>query len=140
VEGDHGRAAHSKAVTQTPASVLLQVYKVDSRTYTRLLTLPSPKHITTLLSLTSKLSDARPLVFRFLINLCSVWTDRKEKIFSMILVSKSGPLLVKELWRDWIRRSPLGKESRGQRGLEYLMGNMISTRIYRTLTSLSCVE
>lgn len=84
---------------------------IDGRTSKKLQTLVLPEQIATLLSLTAKRA-LRPPFFRMVLGLCSAWPSKRDKTLSIIVYSPLGSQLIKEIWRDWVRASPLGKDVR----------------------------
>ncbi|KAG8995219.1 hypothetical protein FRB94_009328 [Tulasnella sp. JGI-2019a] len=85
---------------------------LDARTLSRLQSLFAPVQINTLLTLTSKVPTTRSSLFLMLLSLCAAWPTKKEKVLSSIVFSPMGPSLIKEIWRGWVRPSPLGKDPR----------------------------
>ncbi|KAG8876937.1 hypothetical protein FRB97_003808 [Tulasnella sp. 331] len=85
---------------------------LDARTVSRLQSLVSPAQIDALLTLTSKQPSTRPSLFRVLLSLCTAWPSKKDKVLSSLVFPQMGSLLIKELWRGWVRPSPLGKDVR----------------------------
>jgi ubiquitin-protein ligase E3 C len=83
--------------------------RLDDRTVKRLQTLPSTAHISSLLRITKNQTAARIALCDFLLALCTAWPDRIDSILSTVVVSTGGGL-VRELYRNYVRSSPLGKE------------------------------
>jgi ubiquitin-protein ligase E3 C len=83
--------------------------RLDDRTTKRLLTLPSTAHVSSLIHITKNHTAARIALCDFLLALCSAWPDRVDSILSTVIVSTGGGL-VRELYRNSVRSSPLGKE------------------------------
>lgn len=86
--------------------------QVDSKTRTRLQTLPSPQHLTSLLGATYYHSSqaVRSALFSWLHALSTVWPSRRDKVVGSV-VAWNGGGLVRELYRGYVRTSPLGKSS-----------------------------
>ncbi|KAI0090858.1 HECT-domain-containing protein [Irpex rosettiformis] len=86
--------------------------QVDAKTRTRLQTLPSPQHLTSLLNATYHHSSSkiRGVLFSWLYALSTVWPSRRDKIVSTV-VAWNGGGLVRELYRGYVRSSPLGKST-----------------------------
>ena len=85
---------------------------LDAKTRNRLQTLPSPAHVTALLSAAYKYTatDMRVALFGWCQSLCMVWPSRKDKVVSAVVAWRGGGL-VRELYRDFVRRSPLGQSN-----------------------------
>ncbi|KAG1780772.1 HECT-domain-containing protein [Suillus placidus] len=82
---------------------------LDTRTQKRLQILPSPSHLNALLKAVQHDRGALPDLVSWLVNLCTVWPTRKDKILSTLLLYGGGGL-VREIYRDYVRNSPLGKD------------------------------
>ena len=109
----------SEGLTHTSAlpSTLAPLPRLDERTSRRLQTLPAPTHINSLIRATQNHTAARIALCDFLFALCSVWSLGIDSILSTITVSTGGGF-VRELYRLYVRGSPLGKEV----GLASLLG------------------
>lgn len=94
------------AVTKPKA----HIPKFDARTYKRLAILPAPEHITSLLAASQHVSSTRPALFTLVLALISVWPARRDKVLTAVL-AHSGGGIARELYRGWVRSSPLGRES-----------------------------
>ncbi|PSR73718.1 hypothetical protein PHLCEN_2v10437 [Hermanssonia centrifuga] len=86
--------------------------ELDNKTLTRLQTLPSPNHLNSLLAACHKhrSQQTRSALFGWCQALCTVWPSRKDKVVSSV-VAWSGGGLVRELYRNYVRSSPLGQDS-----------------------------
>lgn len=84
----------------------------DARTATRLLTLISKPHITSLLNAADKSVQCWPHFVQLIINIGIKWPSKREDVLSTIAVS-NGSFVFKRLWRDSVRSSPLGKDEKG---------------------------
>ncbi|KAG2082638.1 HECT-domain-containing protein [Suillus cothurnatus] len=82
---------------------------LDARTQKRLQTLPSPSHLNALLKAVQHDRGALPDLVSWLVNLYTVWPIRKDKILSTLLLYGGGGL-VREIYRDYVRNSPLGRD------------------------------
>lgn len=126
VETDLAPFANLSSIN-SPASLPV----LDMRTLRRLEVLPSPTHLTALLRAvqahhTSGLvSPLLPPLVPVLLNLCTVWPERRDKILGAILAfgssSTGGSGMLRELYRGCIRGSALGTDE--GIGLSGLMGN-----------------
>ncbi|KAG1841093.1 hypothetical protein F4604DRAFT_359554 [Suillus subluteus] len=82
---------------------------LDARTQKRLQTLLSPSHLNALLKAAQHDRGALPDLVSWLVNLCTVWPTRKDKILSTLLLYGGGGLVC-EIYRVYVRNSPLGKD------------------------------
>jgi ubiquitin-protein ligase E3 C len=98
-------------------STLAPLPRLDERTSKRLQTLPAPAHINSLIRVTQNHTVARIALCDFLFALCSVWSLGIDSVLSTVTVSSGGGF-VRELYRLYVRSSPLGKEV----GLASLLG------------------
>ncbi|KAG8986659.1 hypothetical protein FRB90_003855 [Tulasnella sp. 427] len=105
---------------QKPAAPPPPRLKLDKPTLKRLQTLVSLKHIGPLMARTANNTALRVQLFRFFLSLSSAWPAQRDQVLSAIVFSPSGPALIKEIWRTWVRRATLGKSSRT--GIELLRG------------------
>ncbi|KAJ6545022.1 HECT-domain-containing protein [Mycena vulgaris] len=79
---------------------------IDARTLKRLVTLVTPAHLTTLLTVTQKHPETtRSALFSMLLALEGVWPAKKSMILSAIVVGGGGTSVIKELWRGSVRRA-----------------------------------
>ena len=83
--------------------------QLDTKTKTRLQTLPSQAHINSILSATHKHTNPtiRSALFSWLHALSTIWPSRRDKIMGNV-VAWSGGGLVRELYRGYVRSAPLG--------------------------------
>ncbi|KAG8973411.1 hypothetical protein FRC05_008802 [Tulasnella sp. 425] len=102
----------SETHVQKPTAPPPPRVKLDTKTFTRLQTVVSPSHINTLVTKTSNNPGLRVQFFRFFLSLSSAWPAKRDQAFSAVVFSPNGSMLMKEVWREWIRKSPLGKTSR----------------------------
>lgn len=86
--------------------------QVDSKTRTRLQTLPSPQHLASLLNAAYHHSSStiRGVLFSWLFALSTIWPSRRDKVVGTV-VAWNGGGLVRELYRGYVRSSPLGKST-----------------------------
>jgi ubiquitin-protein ligase E3 C len=82
---------------------------VDDKTLKRLQNLVATRHLASLISNTQSKSSLFPHVVTYLFALASTWPSSQDEIFNAILASTSGGL-VRQLYHDLVRQSPLGKE------------------------------
>ena len=107
---------------------------LDSKTQTRLHTLHSPAHITAILSATRRHPQARARVFNFMTSLWVVWPARRDRVMSAIIGGGAGAGLVREVWREYVRGSSVGKEEDARRAIEAFTSLFTSSS--RRMTSL----
>lgn len=81
---------------------------LDERTRKRLQTLPSSDHISTLLR-ASQNDKLTPAVVAFCFALVTVWPTRRDKVLSTMVAYNRGGL-VREIYRNYVRSSPLGRD------------------------------
>ncbi|KIK56337.1 hypothetical protein GYMLUDRAFT_47102 [Collybiopsis luxurians FD-317 M1] len=80
---------------------------LDNRTLKRLQTLPSPAHITSILTISKALSSSRFHLLTFIYAVVGVWPSKQNDVLSH-LWSWNGGGLVREVWRGWVRGGGLG--------------------------------
>lgn len=83
--------------------------QLDARTQKRLQALPSPTHLNLLLKAAQQHRGALPDLVAWFVSLWTIWPTRRDKMLSTLLLYGGGGL-VREIWRDYVRSSPLGKE------------------------------
>ncbi|OAX36693.1 HECT-domain-containing protein [Rhizopogon vinicolor AM-OR11-026] len=107
---DSDSETHEPQVTVVASfSQVQRLPQLDARTQKRLQTLPSPTHLNALLKAAQQHRDALPDLVAWLVSLWTIWPTRRDKILSTLLLYGGGGL-VREIWRDYVRSSPLGKE------------------------------
>ncbi|KAI6044738.1 HECT-domain-containing protein [Pisolithus marmoratus] len=82
---------------------------LDARTRKRLQILPSSTHLNTLLKLTRQHPQLLPDVVRLLMALNVVWPTAEDMVLGSLLLYGGGGL-VREIYRDQVRPSPLGRD------------------------------
>ncbi|THH16719.1 hypothetical protein EW146_g3984 [Bondarzewia mesenterica] len=82
---------------------------LDSRTLKRLQNMISLSHLSSILKATQNYPSSRPELYSFLLTLCTIWPERADGILSALVVSTNGAL-VRELYRFYVRSSPLGRD------------------------------
>ncbi|KAK7694083.1 hypothetical protein QCA50_003659 [Cerrena zonata] len=108
-DSDSDREPEVNVVDSFKPKVVLP--QLDSKTVSRLQTLASPHHLNSLLEGTRKESfrNIRPSLYSWIVALCHVYPAQKDKILGAIVVYGGGGL-VRELYRDLVRPSSLGKD------------------------------
>jgi hypothetical protein len=102
-DSDSEDLAHGSASVSNP----VPLPRLDERTLKRLQTLPSPTHISSIVRATQSHDPARIALCDFFFALCTVWPSRADPVLSTVVVSTNGGL-VRELYRGYVRGSPLG--------------------------------
>ena len=92
-----------------PSVNRVQLPRLDERTSKRLQTLPSPTHISSLIRATQNHTVSRIALCDFVFALCSAWPLRSDSVLSTIVVTTDGGF-IRELYRGYVRSSPLGKD------------------------------
>ncbi|KAJ7148938.1 HECT-domain-containing protein [Mycena crocata] len=79
---------------------------IDARTLKRIATLVAPAHLTSLLAVSQKHSDAtRRALFSLLLALEGIWPAKRSALLGAIVVGGGGASVIKELWRGSVRRA-----------------------------------
>ncbi|KAI9509462.1 HECT-domain-containing protein [Russula earlei] len=101
----------SEDLTHTPSTRATRpsLPRLDERTSKRLQMLPAPTHISSLIRATQSHAVERVALCDFLFSLCTAWPLRVDSVLSTIVVSTGGGF-VRELYRGYVRSSPVGKE------------------------------
>lgn len=102
--------AQVEVVTSFAPRVVLP--ELDNKTRTRLQILPSWSHLTSLISAAYKYNvhDMHAALFTWCQSVCMIWPSRKDKVVTTVVAWRGGGL-VRELYRDFVRKSPLGQAS-----------------------------
>ncbi|KAF9222782.1 HECT-domain-containing protein [Gyrodon lividus] len=82
---------------------------LDSRTQKRLQILPSQTHLNSLLKVTQQHPELLPDLVTMLVSLNIVWPSRRDKVLGALLLYGGGGF-VREMYRDHVRATPLGRE------------------------------
>lgn len=82
---------------------------LDARTRKRLQILPSSAHLNSLLKVTQSHRQLLPDLVAMLTGLNIVWPSRKDKVLGTLLLYGGGGL-VREIYRDYVRVTPLGRD------------------------------
>ena len=94
------------------------LFALDPKTQLRLQTLWSSGHVSSLLTATSRHPKARSRIFSFFISLCAVWPTKRDRLMSSLNGGGAGFGLIKEVYRGWVRSSPIGKEEDAKQAVE----------------------
>ncbi|KAK2459462.1 hypothetical protein APHAL10511_008522 [Amanita phalloides] len=83
---------------------------LDSRTLKRINALPEPSHISSLLGFVKSYPSIQLQLISFLLALIAVWPSKKDQVLGAAGIYASGGGLIRELYRGYIRSSPLGRD------------------------------
>ncbi|KAF8148075.1 hypothetical protein B0H34DRAFT_803194 [Crassisporium funariophilum] len=83
--------------------------KIDGKTLKRLQKLTSAPHITALIASARSHTALFPSLVAYLFALTAAWPGSRDRILNVVVATTGGGL-VRELYRDLVRRSPLGKD------------------------------
>lgn len=83
--------------------------KVEPRTRKKLDAITSPKDLGALLTTSMRHPQTLPSLVTFFFALTSVWPSQKDKVLSTVVVCTGGGL-VRQLYREYVRTSPLGRD------------------------------
>lgn len=89
-----------------PKAPLLQL---DARTKKRLTILPDANHINALMLTSHRHPRTQISLVSFFLSLGAIWQGSREKMLSTV-VAHTGGGLVRELYRGYVRTSPLGRD------------------------------
>ena len=82
--------------------------KLDNKTLKRLQTIVNPQHLNNLILITQSKPILFPSLISYLFALSMAWSSMRGQILNIVLASTNGGL-VRELYRELVRRSPLGQ-------------------------------
>ncbi|TFK31976.1 HECT-domain-containing protein [Crucibulum laeve] len=108
-DNEDGPIARVSAVMDFNSRPQEPLPQLDAKTLQRAAKIPSTAHITSLLKVTQSSPVARIALISFLLALNNVWPSHKDRVLSTVLVLAGGGL-VRELYREHVRRSPIGKD------------------------------
>ncbi|PFH45540.1 hypothetical protein AMATHDRAFT_71617 [Amanita thiersii Skay4041] len=111
VRVDDGEESDSEhATSRAPVTTHLDPpLTIDARTLKRLRMLSDSSHITSLLAFTKSHPSMLPQVIAFLLSSAVVWPATREQVLSVV-GAHSGGGMVRELYRGYVRSSPLGRD------------------------------
>jgi ubiquitin-protein ligase E3 C len=81
---------------------------LDPRTAVRLRILHSAPHLQSLMTASARIPSLWQSVIKYLVNLCAVWPSKRDSILTTLSVN-NGATVIKQLWRETVRSTPLGK-------------------------------
>ena len=110
--------------------------QVDDKTMKRFQNIIAAPHLTSIISATRSNSALFPLLVQYLFTLMTTWPSSREQILNIVLATTGGGL-VREVYRELVRQSPLGKEEKSER----LLGKLGSyLYLAHPIMSLSCPD
>ncbi len=86
---------------------------LDPKTAVRVRILHSALHLQSLMTASARLPSLWKSVIKYLVNLCTVWPSKRDSILTT-LSANDGTMVIKQLWRETVRSSPLGKSDNPQ--------------------------
>ena len=111
-DSDEMSSTHVKVVSQfsTPPPVP----QVDDKTVKRFQNVIAAPHLTSIISATRSKPSLLPHLVHYLFTLMTTWPSSREQILNIVLATTGGGL-VREVYRELVRQSPLGKEEKSER-------------------------
>jgi ubiquitin-protein ligase E3 C len=103
-DSDDGHNVAPKKAEETPS-----VFPPDNKTALKLATLVSPAHVTSLLAAANKHHTSWLQFVGFVTIVGAKWPTKREGLLTTIVIGH-GNVVFKQLWRDSVRASPLGKD------------------------------
>lgn len=82
--------------------------KLDNKTLKRLQTIINPQHLNNLILIAQSKHILFPSLISYLFALSMAWSSMRGQILNIVLASTNGGL-VREVYRELVRRSPLGQ-------------------------------
>ena len=96
------------------APLLQPLPEIDDKTIKRFQNVIAAPHLTSIISATRSKPALFPYLIQYLFTLMATWPSSGEQILNIVLATTGGGL-VRELYRELVRRSPLGKEENSER-------------------------
>ena len=90
------------------------VPQVDDKTVKRFQNVIAAPHLTSIISATRSKPSLFPHLVHYLFTLMTTWPSSREQILNIVLATTGGGL-VREVYRELVRQSPLGKEEKSER-------------------------
>ncbi|KAF9522169.1 HECT-domain-containing protein [Crepidotus variabilis] len=84
--------------------------KIDEKTLKRLQSIVGVQHLTNLINVTQSKSTLFPDLISYLFAATSAWSSTNTQILHVVLASTGGAF-VREIYRDLVRTSPLGRDA-----------------------------
>jgi ubiquitin-protein ligase E3 C len=91
-----------------PSASSIPLPPLDPKTAVRLRNLHSASHLQSLLTASARLPSLWDSVIKYLVNLCAIWPSKRDSILTILSVN-NGAMVIKQLWRETVRSTPLGK-------------------------------
>jgi ubiquitin-protein ligase E3 C len=104
---DEDRVVRVERVDAFATSPMVPALALDAKTIARLGTLTASTHVHALVAAAK--GDARPALAAALLALGTAWPARRARVLGAVH-AQAGGALVRELYRGWVRGSPLGRD------------------------------
>ena len=91
-----------------PNAMGIPLPSIDPKTAVRLRTLHSAPHLQSLMTASTRLPNLGKSVIKYLVNLCAAWPSKRDSILTTLSVNNGG-MVIKQLWRETVRGTPLGE-------------------------------
>lgn len=111
-DSDDVPSTHVKVVANF--SIAPPVPQVDDKTVKRFQNVIAAPHLTSIISATRSNPYLFPHLVHYLFTLMTTWPSSREQILNIVLATTGGGL-VREVYRELVRQSPLGKEEKSER-------------------------
>lgn len=138
-KGKDGDQSDSDDVPSTRVKVVAKfstappLPQIDDKTMKRFQNVIAAPHLTSIISATRSNPVLFPHLVQYLFTLMTTWPSSREQILNIVLATTGGGL-VREVYRELVRGSPLGKEENSER----LLGKLrVSRFISRSFTLVS---
>jgi ubiquitin-protein ligase E3 C len=95
------------SITQPPP-------QIDDKTLKRFQNVIAAPHLASIISATRSNRTLFPHLVQYLFTLMTTWPSSREQILNIVLATTGGGL-VREVYRELVRQSPLGKEENSER-------------------------
>jgi ubiquitin-protein ligase E3 C len=128
-DSDEGPSTRVKVVSKF--STAAPPPQIDDKTMKRFQNVIAAPHLTSIISATRSNAALFPHLIQYLFTLMTTWPSSREQMLNIVLATTGGGL-VREVYRELVRKSPLGKEENSER----LLGKL-RILFYITLTQPS---
>ena len=95
-------------------STALPLPQIDDKTIKRFQNVIAAPHLASIISATRSNPTLFPHLLHYLFTLMMTWPSSREQILNIVLATTGGGL-VREVYRELVRKSPLGKEENSER-------------------------
>ena len=111
-DSDDASSTRVKAVAKFSTAPPLP--QVDDKTTKRFQNVIAAPHLASIISATRSNAALFPQLVQYLFTLMTTWPSSREQILNIVLATTGGGL-VREVYRELVRQSPLGKEEKSER-------------------------